>query len=487
MKRARMPIAVLAIVLGLIAVPVSAASITTITGSPLRINVGSDGSFQVFNDSVPGIGQIYPTSATLADMGFFARIDGRLFAPAFSTHGGTATGNLGSYTAWQEISHSTTALGSGTTSAPYTVNVTVAAPGTDVRLSINVTYVNGNNFFRLRAQYFSATNTTHTIDALLGADIYLGGSDNGIFVSVPELGAVGGRNCDTTNGDYNILLIPITPAAHFTTSGYADVWSQIAANELDDNSDPGSCIDNGAAIQWTNIWQGGTSATISAAVSFGEIPSPENFVPYYISVEPNYLEMLPGDSAKVTVRSAHNPTFDFNSPINFSVEGVPQGVNVVLDQTQAPAPGDATFQATVTLDGTVFPALYRGITIMGTSGEERRGGAFSVDVLCSPPLILGLYESQPQSQVVPRGSSATLKVTPEVNGLLEYQWYAGVAPMTGSPIEGATGATYVTPPVNEVSYYWVRVTNACGTADSLTATVVPTAPAGSVRTVDSAN
>lgn len=476
MKRARMPI-VVAIVLSLAAVPSFAASITTISGNPLKVNVGSDGSFQVFNSAVPGIGQVYPTGNELADMGIFANIDGRLHAPNFAAHGGTATSSLGTYTAWQEVSHSTAALGNGTTSAPFTVNVTLAAPGSDVRVSMNVTYVSGNNFFRVRTQYFSATNTSHTIDALLGADIYLGGSDSGIFVSVPELAAVGGRNCDTTTGDYNILLIPITPAAHFTTSGYSDVWAQISQNELDDNTEPGSCIDNGAAIQWTNIWQGGTAATIDTAVSFGEIPSAENFVPFFISVEPNYLEMLPGESAKVNVRATHNATFDFNSAIDFTVEGVPPGVSVVLDQTHADAPGDATFQATVTLDGTVFPMLYRGITIMGTGGDTRRGGAFSVNVLCSPPFILGLYDSQPKSQIVPRGSTATLQVKPETSGLLEYQWYAGVAPMTGSPVPGATSATFTTPAITEISTYWVRVSSACGTADSLTATLIPVSSA----------
>ncbi len=470
MQRARMFLAV-AVVAALAAVPCFAASLTQINGSPLKINVGSDGSFQVFNTAVPGTGQVYPTSAALADMGVFANIDGILHAPNFAGHGGTATGSLGSYTAWQEISISSRPSGLGTTSSPYAVTVVLQAPNSDVRLSLSVTYVNGNNFFRIRSTFTQTLG--HAVDALIGADIYLGGSDSGIFVIVPELAAVGGRTCEG-NGEYNILLIPITQATHFTTSGYSNVWAQIAANELDDNTEIGSCIANGAAIQWQNIMQGGTnSATIDTAVSFGAIPSPENFVPYYVSVQPSLLEMVPGESARLTVKSQHNPSFDFSSIIKFSVENVPQGITVTLDQDQAPAPGDAEFGATVTLDGTVFPQLYRGLAIIGSSGEERRGGTFAVDVLCSPPFILGLYESQPQSQVVTRGSTATLNVKAEGGGLFAYQWYSGVAPMTGSPVEGANSATLITPAITEIRPFWVRVTNPCGTADSNTATIIP--------------
>lgn len=471
MQSARMSL-VLAVAVVFAAVPLSAATMTQINGSPLTINVGSDGSFQVFNSAVPGVGQVFPTTATLADMGVFAWIDGELHSPNFRAHGGTATGNLGSYTSWQEVAISSRPSGLGTTASPYNVTVTLQAPGSDVRVSVVVSYVNGNNFFRIRSSF--TQTLSHEVDVAVGADIYLGGSDAGIFVIVPELAAVGGRNCDPTEGEYNILLIPITPASHHTTAGYSSVWAQIAAHELDDNTEVGSCIDNGAAIQWTNILQGGAqAATIDMAVSFGEVPSAENFVPFYIRVEPDELELLSGESARLQVTSEHNPTFDFNSPLQFSVENVPQGMTVTLDQDSAPAPGDASFGATVTLDGSVFPRHYRGISIVATGGNERRGATFSVDVKCTPPFILGLYESQPLSQIVPRGSSATLTVKPEGGGLFAYQWYAGVRPMTSSPVAGATEASFVTPAVNEIQTYWVRVTNPCGSADSNTATILP--------------
>src|SRR5437870_65027 len=89
----------------LVAMPISALAAPTIkkiTGDPLTLNVAADGSLQVFNTAVPGQGQIFPTTSQYGDMGVFASIDGRLFAPNFADHGGTATGNLGNYTAWNQ-------------------------------------------------------------------------------------------------------------------------------------------------------------------------------------------------------------------------------------------------------------------------------------------------------------------------------------------------------------------------------------------------
>ncbi|HWS71877.1 MAG TPA: hypothetical protein VN605_07160, partial [Thermoanaerobaculia bacterium] len=87
-----------------VAMPIAALAaptIKTITGNPLTLNVAADGSLQVFNSAVPGQGQIFPTNNQYGDMGIFASIDGRLFAPNFSDHGGTAT-NLGTYTPWSQ-------------------------------------------------------------------------------------------------------------------------------------------------------------------------------------------------------------------------------------------------------------------------------------------------------------------------------------------------------------------------------------------------
>ena len=469
MQRVRMRF--LAAALAFCAFSAYGQTITTINGSPLKINVGSDGSFQIYNSAVPGVGQVFPTGSTLADMGLFAHIDGVLHAPNFRARG-TATGALGTFTPWQQLGITRQPTGLGTAESPFVVSVGLGAPGTDVRVSMTISYVNGNNFFRVRSNFFSTTDTLHEIDATFGADIFLAASDNGIFVSVPELAAVGGRNCDPADGEYNILLIPITPATRFTTAHFSSVWAQIGANELDNNTASVGCIDNGAAIQWRNVMSGtATSVELSHAVSFGAIPSAANFHGFFIDVEPDFVTLTPGQSAKLTITSTHNAELEFNAPIHFSAGALPQGMTLTFDKTDVPAPGDGTVTATVSVDNSIFPLTYRNLAVLGSGGSETRAGFFGVEVLCTPPTILGI--SQPKTQTVARGSRATLSVKAEGGGSFLYQWYAGHAPITRFPISGATSASLQTEPINDFQQYWVRISNACGTVDSLTATVTP--------------
>lgn len=449
---------------------------TTINGSPLKINVGADSAFQIFNSAVPGVGQIYPSScANVADMGLFAWIDGHLYAPDFGNHGcATATGPIGTnHSSWTQVALTSRAIGDGSPESPFTVGVTMAAGDTDVRVNMTVTYVRGNNFFRVRTAFTSATQ--HRINAYLGADIYLAGSDAGFFVSVPQLNAVGGRNCDPSEGSYNILLIPITPANDFTAAQFADVWAQIGANNLDGQADGTLCVDNGAAIEWIDVQRGGnTSVELNAAVSFGEIPNPANFFGFNITVDPEFSVVDPGNSVQLRITSQHNEALEFNSPITFSAGDLPQGLSLTFNQNSVPAPGDGTITATLHVDGTVFPQTYRGLQIIGTAATgEVRSGFFTIDVSCTPPVILGLPTSQPQSVVVTRGARTTLRVKPEGGGAFTYQWYRGHAPLVGNPIPNSNSATLDVGPVTQSEEYWVRVSNPCGSVNSMSATVTP--------------
>jgi hypothetical protein len=45
--------------------------------------------------------------------------------------------------------------------------------------------------------------------------------------------------------------------------------------------------------------------------------------------------------------------------------------------------------------------------------------------------------------------------------------------MTFSPVEGGTLPSLTTGPVNDPQTYWVRIRNACGSTDSLTAFAFP--------------
>lgn len=90
---------------------------------------------------------------------------------------------------------------------------------------------------------------------------------------------------------------------------------------------------------------------------------------------------------------------------------------------------------------------------------------------CTAPAVTG----QPASTTITSGQSATLSVTATGTAPLSYQWYVGNSGNTASPIGGATGSSITVSPTTTTSY-WVRVSNACGSANSVTATVTVNAP-----------
>jgi hypothetical protein len=95
----------------------------------------------------------------------------------------------------------------------------------------------------------------------------------------------------------------------------------------------------------------------------------------------------------------------------------------------------------------------------------------SVTSTCMAPSIA----EQPISQSIPSGQSASLSVTANGTAPLAYQWYQGGSGNTTSPIAGATSSAYTTLGLTQSTDYWVRVSNGCGHADSVTVTVTVTA------------
>lgn len=111
------------------------------------------------------------------------------------------------------------------------------------------------------------------------------------------------------------------------------------------------------------------------------------------------------------------------------------------------------------------------LSIRSATADAERFASTLIVVDCKPPSLLGV--GQPSTQTVTRGSTATFTVQPEGSGPFLYQWYKGFAGMTNSPVTGATNRQFTTPAVNDLSAYWVRITNACGTFDSNTTLAIP--------------
>jgi uncharacterized protein YjiK len=82
--------------------------------------------------------------------------------------------------------------------------------------------------------------------------------------------------------------------------------------------------------------------------------------------------------------------------------------------------------------------------------------------------------THPTSQGIAQGTSAGLNVIANGIPAPTYQWYQGTSPNTSSPVSGATSATFTTPVLLANASYWVRVSNAAGSADSDTAVITVT-------------
>jgi predicted extracellular nuclease len=78
--------------------------------------------------------------------------------------------------------------------------------------------------------------------------------------------------------------------------------------------------------------------------------------------------------------------------------------------------------------------------------------------------------TQPAPTTVEAGGTATLTVVAPGAEPLGYQWYQGASGDTASPV-GTNSASFTSPALSADTSYWVRVTNAFGSAQSLAATV----------------
>lgn len=142
--------------------------------------------------------------------------------------------------------------------------------------------------------------------------------------------------------------------------------------------------------------------------------------------------------------------------------------------------------------GGYVPSLTYGATGMLTSVAHSNGMTDSVTLDSSgrpKSISFGTWSScgtppeitnPPGDQSIASGTSATLEVTAS-GSTLQYQWY-DASSVPASPIAGATQRQYVTPALTATKSYFVRVSNACRSVDSATATVTVTCTAPAITT-----
>jgi choice-of-anchor C domain-containing protein len=103
--------------------------------------------------------------------------------------------------------------------------------------------------------------------------------------------------------------------------------------------------------------------------------------------------------------------------------------------------------------------------------ETNNGSTQVVSTVISSPSTPPAITSQPASQTIPSGTTASLSVAATGTAPLTYQWYQGNSGDVTTPV-GTNSASYTTPALTSNASYWVKVSNSVGPAvNSATATV----------------
>jgi len=278
--------------------------------------------------------------------------------------------------------------------------------------------------------------------------------------------------CNEVRGSFTITQINIVPVSACPT-GFR-VQRLVATHESYCTTNPSAheraSIDFTANDDGTGTGGGGDSGG-------GTTPPPPPVTPPDIQMymaAPQPLAMANGQSMP-TPMHFYSLT-GFTSALSLSAwsdspENNDFHVSITPDSIASPGEGDATL--TIDVGPMALPRDYI-VTVAATTNEQTPRTFFAtylVTLNCDPPMILGL--DQPKNQSVTRGTAATLSVKATGSGPFAYQWYNGWTGMTWSPVSGATKNTFTTPVVNDTNTYWVRISNACGSADSNPVTVSP--------------
>lgn len=107
------------------------------------------------------------------------------------------------------------------------------------------------------------------------------------------------------------------------------------------------------------------------------------------------------------------------------------------------------------------------VRVTGACGSVDSTTATITIGACAAPSIV----TQPANQTISSGGTATLTLVDSGTEPMTYQWYVGTSGNTTNPMSGETNDYCTTPPLTASTSYWVRMTNACGSTDSDTATV----------------
>jgi hypothetical protein len=200
-----------------------------------------------------------------------------------------------------------------------------------------------------------------------------------------------------------------------------------------------------------------------------------------LAIVPDAPSYAMGNSQTIKVPIQVFAASTVTSDIAINAGGLPDDVQLTIVPAVLAARSDGKAAITIFTSAHTFPARYV-VYLIATSGDQTASNSFVLDVICDPPLILGI--DQPKNTTVTLGRPANLTVKASGSGPLTYQWFSGARGLVNFPLAIGSSPNFTTSAINDTTSYWVRVTNPCGSIDSQTVTVSVAAsakPASSPR------
>jgi hypothetical protein len=195
---------------------------------------------------------------------------------------------------------------------------------------------------------------------------------------------------------------------------------------------------------WVRVSNAGGHADSATAIVLISSSTPS------ITTQPQSQSIASGQTATLTVTAT--------------------GATPLYYQWYSGASGDTSQPVGMNASSFTTPALTAAtrywVRVFNAYGQADSATATVSISSCALPSIT----VQPQSQSIQSGHTATLSVTATGVTPLYYQWYQGVSGDTSQPV-GTSASSFTTPALVATTGYWVRIFNACGGADSATATI----------------
>jgi Ig-like domain CHU_C associated len=171
---------------------------------------------------------------------------------------------------------------------------------------------------------------------------------------------------------------------------------------------------------------------------------------------------------------ATNVSATLNKLLNFTFRATGPSINPASWSISGDLPAglvhnNATNRAIDSISGVPTEEGIYPIQVTTWSEPNFRGDSVSKNftiTVSGISLDLPKITKQPSATPVAKGKKATLRVL--ASDAASYQWYKGKTGNTGSPVRGATAAKFTTPVLKVSTSYWVRVSNAAGSANSKT-------------------